>query len=211
VAVKSCWRFCAFLMFLLVSVATVQGQSARTYSIDASESSLWVSVGKSGLFSALAHEHEIGVKSFSGRIVLPESGASGATLELEIDTKSLVVLDKKVSEKDRSEIFNAMHNDVIESAKFQKITFKSSSVSNLKQTAENSYSFTLNGDLNLHGLTKRIAIPVTASLNSQQLRATGKYTLKQTDYDIKVYSAAGGTVKVKNDVVIIFNILAKVS
>jgi len=209
VKVKSGTSFCGFLMILLSSVLTVQGQSGRTYSINASESSIWVLVGKSGLFSAFAHEHEIGVKSFSGRIILPKSGASGASLELEIDTKSFIVLDKKVSDKDRSEIFNAMHNEVIESAKFQKITFKSTSVSDLKQTGENGYSFTLNGDLNLHGLTKRIAVPVTATLTPQRIRATGKYTLKQTDYDIKVYSAAGGSVKVKNDVVINFDIVAK--
>src|SRR5262245_14857124 len=118
-------------MILLSSVLSLQGQSVRTYSIDASESNMWVFVGKSGIFSAFAHDHEIGVKSFTGRIVLPKSGASGASLELEIDTKSFVVLDKKVSEKDRSEIFNAMHNEVIESAKFQKINFKSNSISDL--------------------------------------------------------------------------------
>ncbi|MCI0662804.1 MAG: YceI family protein [Acidobacteria bacterium] len=207
VGIKSCTVF--LFVILLSSVAILQGQSAKTYSIDASESNLWVFVGKSGLFSALAHDHEIGVKSFTGRVVLPKSGASGASLEFEIDTKSFVVLDKKVSDKDRSEIFNAMHNEVIESAKYQKITFKSSSVSNLKQTGENNYTLTLNGDLNLHGLTKQIAVPVEVSLTPQQLRATGKYTLKQTDYNIKVYSAGGGTVKVKNDVVINFNIVAK--
>jgi polyisoprenoid-binding protein YceI len=211
VSVRSCASFYCFLMILLSTVPTVQRQSGRTYSIDASESNLWVSVGKSGLFSALAHEHEIGVKSFTGRVVLPESGASGGTLELEIETKSFIVLDKKVSEKDRSEIYNAMHNEVIESAKFPKITFKSSSISNLKQTGDNGYTLILNGDLNLHGVSKRIAVPIEATQSPQQLRATGKYTLKQTDYDIKVYSAAGGTVKVKNDVVINFNIVAKVS
>jgi len=207
VGIKSCTVF--LLVILLSSVAILQGQSGKQYSIDASESNLWVWVGKSGLFSALAHDHEIGVKSFTGRVVIPSSGASGALLEFEIDTKSFVVLDKKVSDKDRSEIFNAMHNDVIESAKFQKITFKSSSVSNLKQTGQNNYTLTLNGDLNLHGLTKQVTVPVELSLTPQQLRATGKYTLKQTDYNIKVYSAGGGTVKVKNDVVINFNIVAK--
>ena len=207
VGIKSCTVF--LLVILLSSVAILQGQSGKRYSIDASESNLWVWVGKSGLFSALAHDHEIGVKSFTGRAILPSSGVSGASLEFEIDTKSFVVLDKKVSDKDRSEIFNAMHNDVIESAKFQKITFKSSSVSNLKQTGQNNYTLTLNGDLNLHGLSKQVAVPVELSLTPQQLRATGKYTLKQSDYNIKVYSAGGGTVKVKNDVVINFNIVAK--
>lgn len=207
--IKSIKQLIILFGSLLLMPLAASAQNSRTYTIAAGDSSLWVFVGKSGFLSALAHDHEIGVKSFTGRVMVPEAGASGGSLELEIETKSFVVLDKKVSEEDRTKIFNAMHSEVIESAKYQKITFKSSSVSDLKKTGEGSYSFILNGDLTLHGVTKQIAVPVTATITPQQLRAQGKYTLKQTDYGIKVYSAGGGTIKVKNDVVINFNIVAK--
>ncbi len=206
--IKNVMRACGLL--LLLSVTANAQSNSRTYTIDAKESSFWVFVGKSGFLSGLAHDHEIGVKSFTGRVVVPEAGAAGGALELDIDARSLVVLDKKVSEKDRTEIFNSMHQDVLESAKHQKITFKSVAVSDVKQTGDNAYSFTLTGDLTLHGVTKRIATPVTATITPQQLRAVGKYTLKQTDYGVKPYSAAGGTIKVKNEVVVNFNIVAKV-
>lgn len=198
------------LLILLFSCLPAGAQSrARTYTISAAESNLTVTVGKAGFFSALGHEHEIGVKSFSGRVAVPQSGAGGGLLEFEIETKSLVVLDKEVDEKDRGKIFEAMHKEVIESEKFQKISFKSASVADLKKTGEGSYNFILNGDLTLHGVTRRIALPVTATITAEQLRATGAYTLKQTDYGIKVYAAGGGTVKVKNEVVVNFNIVAK--
>ncbi len=190
--------------------ATVGAQSkTRTYTIVAGESSFWVFVAKAGLFSAFAHDHEIGVKSFTSKITVPESGVSGGFLELDINAQSLAVLDKKPSEEDKKKIYNSMHEEVLESAKHPKITFKSVSVNNLKQTGGESYTFTLNGDLTLHGVTKRIAVPVSLTINEQQLRAVGKYTLKQTDYGIKPYSAAGGTIKVKNDLVVNFNIVAK--
>lgn len=195
---------------LLLAVLAFGQSRARTYTIVPSESSFWVFVGKSGLFSALAHDHEIGVKSFSGRVVVPAAGASGGSLEMEVDAPSLVVLDKKPSEEDKKKIFNSMHNEVLESAKYQKITFKSVSVSDVKQTGNDAYSFVVNGDLTLRGVTKRIAVPVAATVTPQELRANGKYTLKQTDYGIKPYSAAGGTIKVKDDVVVNFNIVAKV-
>jgi polyisoprenoid-binding protein YceI len=168
-----------------------------------------VFVGKTGLFSALAHDHEIGVKRFGGRVVVPDGGAGGGSLEMEVDAASLEVLDKKPSEEDKKKIFNSMHNEVLESAKHPKITFKSISVSDLKQTGNDAYSFVVNGDLTLHGVTKRIAVPAAATITPQQLRATGKYTLKQTDYGIKPYSAAGGTIKVKNEIVLNFDIVAK--
>jgi polyisoprenoid-binding protein YceI len=93
---------------------------------------------------------------------------------------------------------------VLESSKFPKITFRSVRVSNFKGT-----SLTVHGDLSLHGVTKRIAMPVSVSVTPQQLRATGKYVLKQTDFGITPYSAAGGSIKVKNEVILNFNIVAK--
>jgi len=197
-----------FAAVLLAAGAGAQSRS-RTYTIAPGESSFWVFVEKAGLLSGLAHDHEIGVKSFTGRVVVPEAGAGGGSLELDVNAQSLVVLDKKPSEEDKKKIYSSMHNEVLESAKYPKITFKSASVGDLKQAGGDSYSFTLNGDLTLHGVTKRIAVPVTATITPQQLRATGKYTLRQTDFGIKPYSAAGGTVKVKNEVVVHFDIVAK--
>ncbi len=199
----------AMIFASLLLVATSGAQSKpHTYTIVTSESSFWVYVEKAGLLSGLAHNHEIGVKSFSGRIVVPEAGASGGSLELDVNAQSLMVLDKKPSEEDKKKIYSSMHSEVLESAKYQKISFKSASVSDLKKTGD-GYGFTLNGDLTLHGVTKRIAVPVNATITPQQLRAIGKYTLRQSDYGIKPYSAAGGTIKVKNEVVVNFNIVAK--
>jgi polyisoprenoid-binding protein YceI len=182
---------------------------AHSYKIVAAESSLWVFVAKAGFFSAFAHDHEIGVQSFNGSVIVTETGVSGGALELAIDARSLTVLDKKPSAEDKQKIRDAMHNEVLESAKYQKITFKSASVSNVKQTGENVFSLVVNGELTLHGVTKRLAVPASVTITPQQLRAVGKYTLKQTDFGIKPYSAAGGAVKVKNEVVVNFNIVAK--
>jgi len=201
------------LMFLLIALSLigwpVATQKSRTYTIVASESSFWVFVPKTGLLSGLAHDHEIGVKSFTGKIVVPEAGASSGSLELDVDATSLAVLDKKPSEDDKKKIYNSMHNEVLESARHPKITFKSASVSDLKQTGGEAYNFTLNGDLTLHGVTKRIVVPVSLTINAKELRAIGKYTLRQTDYGIKPYSAAGGTIKVKNEITVNFNIVAR--
>src|SRR5262245_43544231 len=112
-------RYAIPLFPLLALTAFAFGQSStRTYVIVPSESSFWVFAGKTGLFSGLAHDHEIGVKSFNGRVVVPGSGAAGGSLELDVDAKSLVVLDKKPSEEDKKKIFTAMHNEVLESTKY---------------------------------------------------------------------------------------------
>jgi polyisoprenoid-binding protein YceI len=196
-------------LLLLALLAAGASAQTRTYTIVPSESRFWVFVAKAGLLSAFAHDHEIGVKGFSGKVTIPAGGAGSGALQLDIETKSLAVLDKKPSESDKKKILDAMHNDVLESAKYETIEFKSAAVSDLKQTGEDSYNLTLAGDLRLHGVTKRIAVPVQLTVTPQQLRATGQCTLRQSDFGIKPYSAAGGTVKVKNEVVVHFDIVAK--
>ncbi len=193
----------------VIFLSTPAVAQSRTYKLIPSESSFWVFAGKAGFLSAFAHDHEIGVKSYTSTVTIPESGAAGASMQLEVDAKSLVVLDKKVSEKDRRQIFDDMHSSVLESDKHPVIGFRSVSVSNLKKTGENRYNFTLNGDLKLHGVTRRIALQVSATITATEIRASGKYPLKQTDYGIRPYSAAGGTVKVKNEVIINFSIVAR--
>lgn len=203
------------LLCLLLCYGKAAAQTnARGYSIIAAESSFWVFVAKAGLLSALAHDHEIGVKAFSGRVTIPTEGpaqgASGGALTLEIDARSLAVLDKKVSQEDRAKIASAMHTEVLASAQYPKISFKSVAVSDLKAVSGGAgYSFTLSGDLTLRGVTKRVVVPVALTVDRQQLRAVGSYTLRQTDFGIKPYSAAGGAVKVKNEVIIHFNLVAK--
>jgi polyisoprenoid-binding protein YceI len=199
----------AICLWLNNNRANALAQKTRTYKIIAAESILWVYVAKGGLLSALAHNHNIGVRSFSGTVNVPESGASGGALVLDIDAKSLNVADQGISDKDRAEITNAMHSAVLHSDKHPQISFKSASVSELKANGSDSYSFTVNGDLTLHGVTKRIAVPVTATITTQQIKATGKYTLRQSLYGITPYSKAGGAVKVKDDVVVNFKIVAK--
>src|SRR5262245_3101925 len=80
------------MTFFSTDFAFAQSRT-RTYTIVPSESSFRVFVGKTGLFSALAHNHDIGVKSFNGRVVVPEAGTGAGSLEMEVDATSLEVLD----------------------------------------------------------------------------------------------------------------------
>ena len=59
------------------------------------------------------------------------------------------------------------------------------------------------GTLTLHGATKPISFAVARSGDAY----VGRTTLRQTDFGIKPITAAGGTVKVKNELEIEFRIL----
>lgn len=182
----------------------------QTYLIVAPQSTFSVFVGRAGLLKGFGHNHTIAVESFSGRVQVPVEGIQRASVELEVETKSLRVADKDISEKERAEIQAAMHDVVLETSHFPKISFRSVSISN-GTPHHSDQRFTVLGDLTLHGVTKRVAVPVVVTITPDRIRATGEVLIKQTDFGIKPYSAALGSIKVKDTVKLRFEMIAKAS
>jgi polyisoprenoid-binding protein YceI len=80
----------------------------------------------------------------------------------------------------------------------------------LRRSGPDPYSARAIGDLTLHGETqKNIWLNGEVSVTADGLRAKGDFTLKQSDYKIKLVSVAGGTLKIKNEVRGAFDILAR--
>lgn len=71
------------------------------------------------------------------------------------------------------------------------------------------FSATLNGALTLHGVTRNVPIPARVVLLGDMLRASGDFTLRQSDFDIKPVSVAGGALKLKDELKLSFEIVAR--
>jgi polyisoprenoid-binding protein YceI len=63
------------------------------------------------------------------------------------------------------------------------------------------------GTLTLHGVEGGIGLPVRVVVSGDTLRASGTFSLRQTDHGMKPVSV-GGVVKVKDEVSIEFTIVA---
>ncbi len=199
------------LLWLPAMAGQAQAPRVLVFNVIPAESSFNVFVAKAGLLSLLAHDHNMGIKSFSGTLRMPEKAIGGSSLRMEVDTRSLVVLDANISEGDRAKITRSMHEEVLESTRYPLATFDSAAVADLQTTADGQQHLRLSGDLMLHGVTRRITIPVTVRLEGGRLQASGKYTLRQSDFGIRPYSTAGGAIKVKDEVVLNFRIVAQLS
>ena len=112
-----------------------------------------------------------------------------------------------MSEFERSSFHKVLHENVLASDRFLTIKFRSVSVTNIQKSGD-SRSFTLNGDLTLRGVTRRVAFPVKVTINGNQLRATGEETIKQTDFGITPYSGGLGTIKIGDQLTVSFTIVA---
>ena len=182
---------------VILSVFTIGiAALAQDKIVDTNRSVMTVHVYKSGMFSAFGHEHEVSAPIVEGSI--NEQQPAG---NLRVDARRMRVLDKDVSDKDRHNIQTTMLGpEVLDSEKFPAIQFKSTSVSRLGEGR-----WLVLGDLTLHGQTHLVKVQV----EGQQGHYRGASELKQKDFGIQPVSVGGGTVKVKNEVKVEFEIGAR--
>ena len=133
--------------------------------------------------------------NFSGAIPFTPGRPESSWLQLTIQANSLAVTGD-VSEKDRCEIERTMRLEVLETEKYPQISFRSTQVS-ATQSAEGQYQVDINGDLTLHGITRSQPLRVQLRVDGERLRAYGEFSLRQTDYKIKLVSVARGHTKAK--------------
>jgi len=164
--------------------------------IDTGRSMLRVRVYRSGLFSALGHEHEVRAPIQKGTFDVESDSA-----DLLVDARTLRVVDANTSEKDRAEIQSTMLGPkVLDSERFPEIRFHSSRV---ERSPDGKWR--LHGELTLHGETR----PVTVEGEGQKGHYRGWAQLRQKDFAMTPVTVAGGTVKVKDEVRVEFEIFGK--
>jgi len=166
---------------------------AEPHHINTAKSTLTVRVYKAGVFSAFGHNHTISAPVRGGTV-----DSAAHRVELTVNAAALRVHDPDVSEKDRAEIQKTMLGpEVLDAERHQEIEFRSTGVE-----AAAPGAWTVRGNLTLHGETKSVTLQVRETNGHY----TGTARLRQSEFGIKPVKVAGGTVRVKDDVQIDFDI-----
>jgi polyisoprenoid-binding protein YceI len=174
--------------------------------LDAGESDFTVQAFATGLLAGFGHNPTIGIRDFVGEAQFTLGAPAAAALRLVVNVKSLAVLDD-VKEKDRQEIERTMLNDVLEASLIPEIIFRSTNIT-LTRIVEGRYKARIIGDLTLHGVTRNgLWIMAQLTLDGDKLRAQGDFTLRQTDYKIKLVSVAAGALKLKDELKFSFDLV----
>jgi len=184
----------ALLGLLSVPLLVVDASSQKA--IDTEHSVLTVRVYKAGAFSAFGHEHTVRAPIQKGSF-----DEDKKTVDFVVDASTLRVLDSGVSDKDRAEIQGTMLSPkVLDTGQFHDIHFHSTEVT---PTGENRW--TVHGDLTLHGQTH----PVKVDVERKEGQYRGAARLRQSEFGITPVTVAGGTIKVKDEVRVEFEIAGK--
>ena len=180
--------------------------SKSAYQIDAKKSRLIVETETTGLSSMFAHDHKIGVRDFTGEATFTRDKPKGASLTLTVQASSLYLMGENEIGS-RQSIESALREDVLETAKYPEIVFKSRNVTT-ERRGDGTFDVRITGDLKLHGVTKQVVLPARVSLDNGTLHAIGVIELRQTDFKITPFSFVNGSVGIRDVVTLSFDILA---
>lgn len=191
-----------------MSTAETQPATTVRYLVDAKGSTFIVRAFATGMLSAFGHNPTIAISDFQGEVQWSSGALDDASLRIVIQAASLAVTDD-ISAKDRGEIESKMRDEVLEVDGFSEILYECPRVSSIQKIGEGVFSVALNGEVSMHGVTRTQPVSARVTLNGDVLRAVGDFSVRLSDYEIKPVSAAGGTVKLKDEIKLSFNITAR--
>jgi polyisoprenoid-binding protein YceI len=180
----------------------------RTYTIDGTASTARAHVGKTGIGSFAAHEHNVDAQGLQGEVMLDAANLAGSAVDLIVPTRTLTVTPEGEPDGDAPKVQEAMLGPhVLDAQRFSTIHFGSTGVKG--SVKDGKYDLSVEGELTVHGVTKPVTVSVQMEQHGDLLAATGKFIIKQTDFGIEPTTVAGGLVKVENEVVLSFRISAR--
>jgi polyisoprenoid-binding protein YceI len=181
----------------------------RTFVVDPAASSVRIHVGKSGAFSFAGHHHEVVAPALSGQVTADPADLTASTVALTFEAAALKVLPEGEPAGDAPKVEEIMRGPkVLDAVRFPAVTFKSQRVSG-RDAGSGAYDLELTGEIALHGVTRPLTLPVHVAVSGDTLTASGKAVLRHDQFGMEPVSAAGGSVKVKNEIAVEYRIVAR--
>lgn len=197
------------ILATLIGPGSLLGAPAKvTYILDASQSKFMAHANAGGLLWFKGQDHHLAASEFTGQVEITPDTVTPASLRLVVKAASLHETGADFTEPQKQIINKELAEIVLHPDKYPEITFQSTNVT-AKPSAAGRYDVKIDGDLTLHGVTKRITIPAVVTLNGNNLRAVGEFSIDRDDYDVKATSAFHGLIRVKNKVKFEFDIVGR--
>ena len=190
-------------LFLASSLAFLSGSAAaKDWVLDTAHSRVVVHVLPAGLLSAALHEHHFQPESWSAEIAWDPESPSVLRLEASFAADSLRDRQSKLSDRDIAKVEGqARGPEVLDAKKYPKIVFRAESAEVSKPPGpDGSFQGTLAGSLTLHGQTRPLRMDVKGRIAEGRLEASAAGSFKQSDFGMKPYRTALGTIAVRDDV-----------
>ena len=189
-------------------ISLVAAPATVTYNLDPSQSKFMAHANRSGLLWFKGHSHHLAASDFSGQVEITPNTITPASLRLVVKAASLHETGADFTEQQKQIINKELKEIVLHPDQYPDITFQSTNVT-AKNSGADRYEVKIDGNLTLHGITKRIRIPAVVTLSGNNLRAVGEFSIDRNDFKVKATSAFHGLVRVDDDVKFEFDIVGR--
>lgn len=177
-----------------------------TYELGPGDGRVLIKTGREGLAARAGHDLTLEITRWSARVTVPDTGdLAMAAVTAELDLGSLTVREgtggaKPLSDRDRRDIQAQARKILGDPA---KAAFASEQVIPPAGAASDG---AIEGTLTMHGSTQPLRLQVTSAAPG---RFRGSATVRQTDFGITPYSGFFGTLKLKNEITVEFEVNVK--
>jgi polyisoprenoid-binding protein YceI len=196
------------LAALITPVALAVPPATVTYNLDASQSKFMAHASRSGLLWFKGKSHHLAASEFTGQVELTPDSITPASLRLVVKAASLHETGAEFTEPQKQIIDKELKDIVLHPDQYPDIIFQSTNVT-AKSSGGDRYQVQIDGNLTLHGVTRRVTIPTVVTLRGDTLRAVGKFSIDRDDFKVKATSAFHGLVRVDDDIKFEFDILGR--
>lgn len=192
-----------------ISPGSLLGAPATvTYTLDAGQSKFMAHANAGGLLWFKGKDHHLAAREFTGQVGITPGTVTPASMRLVVKAASLHETGAEFTEPQKEIINRELRELVLHPDRYPDITFQSTNVT-VKNSSAGRHEVKIDGDLTLHGVTKRITIPAVVTLSGDNLRAVGDFSIDRDDFNVKATSAFHGMVRVRNKVKFDFDIVGR--
>ncbi len=179
--------------------------AGEVYRLDPVKSVIQIHLDAAGALRFAGHTHLIQTVIQRGSFVYHPEDLSKSSVELAINTGTLQVMDPHVSPQDRSKIQETMQGDrVLDVTRYPQIIFKSSKIEPVSQNR-----LRVTGKLTIRNQTHPIVVDAELQRAGTELVVVGTSRFKQTTFGMQPVTAGFGTVRVRDEMVITFQVTAE--
>ena len=178
------------------------------YLIDTNASRFTVQALAMGILSGFGHDPKIGMREYQGEIQFAPETYDEATVRVTVRTGAMEVLGEMKSD-DRRKLEQTMYEEVLEVQRFPTASYESKQIT-VQKLSDDLFLAHLTGELSFHGVTRSHSFDARGTRLGAMLRVSGEFSLRQSDYEIKPVSIAGGALRLKDEIRFNFELVARI-
>lgn len=195
--------FTAILLLMCASLVVCASAAQVALRAQPEKSTFNIELSRTGLLKFLGDDHIIAVTGYQCDVLFDEQNLLNSSIRITIRTASLGVMDPQLAAEKRAEVQKRMEgSEVLDIARYPEISFVSRRI-----TATGKGRFRVEGDLKIRDTSRLVAVDVFLPQEAGIQHVRGEARIRQTSFGIEPVSAGGGTVKVKDEMKIGFDLV----